>query len=415
MKIERYFGVKTTPAEKTGTKSTEKQARTPEVGENRDTLDIQTKKTSKPELYSMDEVFSSQTSNPNTGDEVKPESEPIPTESGFTTSDLIQGELKGKPDSKKQTQTKPRPLKVHYLSSEEFHNLMGKGRPCVTLIGSNEKSYASFGFGKTSTHNTVQKSPTQKLLQRLQENRHRIYDWTGTEADQIHNGKMELQGHQWLLEGMNKRIQDIVNQLGITEDFTLDWNTQEGSLKVGGIPDEEKRKALEKALVNSPGLAHQLNSFSLKDMMVNDRVDEFVYPAINAYLKNNFSVEIAELTLTSDGKIQSGNTKLDQFLAQSGKGQGQNQYPPLPYRMTTLNNVLPELVKNGPPEQRSHIFQFEWKDGEFQFQNGDVKLGSGQLTEEQRESRDFLLKMQYSGFIELYYLDKKNGAGIFKE
>lgn len=73
MKIERYLGVKTTPAEKTGTKSTEKQARTPEVGENRDTLDIQTKKTSKPELYSMDEVFSSRTSNPNTGDEVKPE------------------------------------------------------------------------------------------------------------------------------------------------------------------------------------------------------------------------------------------------------------------------------------------------------------------------------------------------------
>lgn len=409
MKIERYLGVKTTPAEKTGTKSTEKQARTPEVGENRDTLDIQTKKTSKPELYSMDEVFSSRTSNPNTGDEVKPESEPIPTESGFTTSDLIQGELKGKPDSSISSNTNQNTSKSVFkqvLSSKELMSLFGKDQVSITVISTGVKYYIN---NKSSSLNS------NNPFQRLMENRHKIYNWTGSEADQIHNGKMELQGHQWLLEGMNKRIQDIVNKLGITEDFTLDWNAQEGSLKVGGIPDEEKRKALEKALVNSPGLAHQLNGFSLKDMMVNDRVDEFVYPAINTYLKNNFGVEIADLKLTSDGKIQSGNTKLDQFLAQSGKGQGQNQYPPLPYRMTTLNNVLPELVKNGPPEQGSHIFQFEWKDGEFQFQNGDVKLGSGQLTEEQRESRDFLLKMQYSGFIELYYLDKKNGAGIFKE
>lgn len=331
----------------------------------------------------------------------KEESEPIVTESGFVTSELIQGKIQD------ANNPKPSPQKMRVLSKEELAQQYGLGEKrvvAVALLTTGGKTYVE----------CIEDNPYRFLFEKLSANRHLIYNHTGTEADDIHNGKMAMVGHDIQLNYMNRLLKEIQTRLDIPEDFTLDWNASEGSLRVGGIEDEAKRKALEKALVNTPNLMSKLNGFCKTDMIVNDRVDELTYGYMNQYLKKNFNLSLRDLSYTESGGIQGGNDALNRVLSQyDGKPQNAG-YPELPLWIGSLKSVLPGLIESGGPAYNP-VFHYSFTEGQFQFETGDVKIGSGQLSEEQRNDRELILRMQYEFFIEKYYLDKRDGKGIFKQ
>lgn len=324
-------------------------------------------------------------------------SEPYITDSGFITSQKMQDELWPKGETPHH--------QGMVRNNVSIEDIFGKGGQFTVTVLSTGEKYICGKNGERS-----------EIINLLHANKHHIYEITGTEEDQLHNGRVQLMAYQTFTKNLGSRIEKEKQKLGITEDVTLSWNILEGSFKIQGVTDEVKKAALERALANMSGLSNTLNDFSMKDMIVNGRVDELAYPAINTYLNENFGVGIDELRLSQNGKVISNNPLLNKFLSQDNGNPMNTGYPELPYRMTTLNDALPELIKNGRP-MLNPVFHYEIKNGDFLFQTDTIKIGSDQLTPEQKENRKFLLRFQYFSFVGIgqYYSDKHNAVGIFKE